>query len=160
MKKYTIYTDGSCLKNPGGEGGVAAVIIGDRYFNEVSGGYVAPTTCNQMEIMAAVAGLETLREPSEVTLISDSQYLVNTMSRGWKRKKNRPYWAKLDAMASKHLITWKWVKGHNGNHYNERCDHLANQAAIAAKFPEINQGTQILPNLEDSEAQLVFSLAS
>jgi ribonuclease HI len=126
---YTIYTDGSCLKNPGGPGGYAAVIFrDDELIEELSGGD-AVTTNNRMEIMAAVVGLRAVREPSVVTLYSDSQYLIKTLTLGWKRMKNVDLWARLDQAAKPHRVSWQWVRGHNGNPGNVRADALANQAA-------------------------------
>ena len=90
---YTIYTDGSCLRNPGGPGGYAAVIFrGGEMLEELSGGDAA-TTNNRMELMAAIVGLRAVRESSAVTLYSDSQYLIKTLTLGWKRLKNADLWA-------------------------------------------------------------------
>jgi ribonuclease HI len=126
---YTIYTDGSCLKNPGGPGGYAAVIFREgEIIEELSGGDVV-TTNNRMELMAAVVGLRAVREPSAVTLYSDSQYLIKTLTLGWKRMKNVDLWARLDQAAKPHRVSWQWVRGHNGNPGNVRADALANQAA-------------------------------
>ena len=126
---YTIYTDGSCLKNPGGPGGYAAVIFQDEeLIEEVSGG-AAVTTNNRMELMAAVVGLRAVREPSFITLYSDSQYLIKTLTQGWKRMKNVDLWARLDQAAKPHRVSWQWIRGHNGNAGNVRADALANQAA-------------------------------
>jgi ribonuclease HI len=126
---YTIYTDGSCLKNPGGPGGYAAVIFREgELIEELSGGE-ALTTSNRMEITAAIAGLRAVREPSVVTLYSDSQYLIKTLTQGWKRMKNVDLWARLDAAAKPHRVTWQWIRGHNGTPGNVRADQLANQAA-------------------------------
>jgi ribonuclease HI len=80
MKEYSIYTDGSCLKNPEGAGGIGAVIVADGFYHEIAEGFLARTTCNQMEIMAAVRALEFLTEPAQVKLHSDSKLLVKTMS--------------------------------------------------------------------------------
>jgi ribonuclease HI len=126
---YTIYTDGSCLKNPGGPGGYAAVIFRDgEMIEEVSGGE-AVTTNNRMELMAAIVGLRAVREPSLITLYSDSQYLIKTLTQGWKRMKNVDLWARLDQAAKPHRVTWHWIRGHNGNVGNVRADALANRAA-------------------------------
>lgn len=126
---YTIYTDGSCLKNPGGPGGYAAVIFrAGEMIEELSGGE-AVTTSNRMEIMAAIIGLRALREPSVITLSSDSQYLIKTLTQGWKRMKNVDLWTRLDTVAKPHRITWQWIRGHNGNPGNVRADALANRAA-------------------------------
>jgi ribonuclease HI len=126
---YTIYTDGSCLKNPGGPGGYAAVIFRDgEMIEEVSGGE-AMTTSNRMEITAAIVGLHAVREPSIITLYADSQYLIKTLTQGWRRVKNLDLWTQLDAAAKPHRIAWHWIRGHHGNPGNIRADALANRAA-------------------------------
>jgi ribonuclease HI len=126
---YTIYTDGACLKNPGGPGSYAAVIFRDEeLIEEVSGGD-AVTTNNRMELMAAIVGLRAVREPAVITLYSDSQYLIKTLTQGWKRMKNVDLWARLDQAAKPHRVSWQWIRGHNGNPGNVRADQLANQAA-------------------------------
>ncbi len=126
---YTIYTDGSCLKNPGGPGGYAAVIFREgEMIEELSGGD-AVTTNNRMELMAAVVGLRAVREPSVITLYSDSQYLIKTLTQGLKRMKNVDLWTRLDTVAKPHRIAWQWIRGHNGTPGNERANALANRAA-------------------------------
>jgi ribonuclease HI len=126
---YTIYTDGSCLKNPGGPGGYAAVIFRDgEMIEEVSGGDTM-TTNNRMELMGVIVGLRAVREPAVITLYSDSQYVIKTLTQGWKRMKNVDLWARLDQAARLHRISWQWVRGHNGNAGNVRADALAIQAA-------------------------------
>lgn len=142
MKEVTIYTDGSSRGNPG-PGGYGTVLIFGKFQKKISQGYVC-TTNNRMEIMAALAGLKALKEPCHVTLYSDSQYLVNAMTKGWmegwknngwaKKKKsevlkNIDLWKEIDAAIQEHDIDWKWVKGHAGNQYNEICDQLATEAA-------------------------------
>jgi ribonuclease HI len=126
---YTIYTDGSCLKNPGGPGGYAAVIFREgEMIEELSGGD-AVTTNNRMELMAAIVGLRAVREPDVITLYSDSQYPIKTLTQGWKRMKNVDLWVRLDQAAKSHRVSWQWIRGHNGNPGNVRADALANQAA-------------------------------
>jgi ribonuclease HI len=126
---YTIYTDGSCLKNPGSPGGYAAVIYrGDELIEELSGGDVV-TTNNRMELMAVIVGLHAVRERSVITLYSDSQYVIKTLTQGWKRMKNVDLWTRLDQAARPHDVDWQWVRGHNGNAGNVRADALANRAA-------------------------------
>ena len=120
-----IYTDGSCLGNPG-PGGWAAVIEGNGAKRTVVG-REDDTTNNRMEILAAIRGLETTGERSEVTVISDSQYLVNTMTRGWKRNANQDLWARLDAVAERRSVRWEWVRGHVGHPGNEQANALANK---------------------------------
>ena len=119
----TIYTDGSCMGNPG-PGGWAAVIVDDGAKRSLSG-KEDNTTNNRMEILAAIKGLETVPAGSEVTVFSDSQYVVNTMTRDWKRNANRDLWAKLDAVAGQRKVTWRWTRGHAGNPGNEEANALA-----------------------------------
>jgi ribonuclease HI len=147
LKKVTIYTDGACLGNPG-PGGYAAVLIhGDRR-KEISGGFRL-TTNNRMEIMAAIAALRALRTPCEVDLYTDSQYLVNAMAKHWVRRwraqgwmrnrtekaKNPDLWEQLLQLCARHQVRFHWLRGHDGHPENERCDELANQAALALDLP-------------------------
>lgn len=141
MKRVTIYTDGACLGNPG-PGGYGVVLLYDGRRKELSDGF-RQTTNNRMEILAAVKGLEALREPCEVTLCTDSQYLVNAVEKGWarrwrangwRRNKREPalnadLWERLLKLTDKHAVRFRWVRGHAGNSENERCDRLAVQAA-------------------------------
>ncbi len=119
----TIYTDGSCMGNPG-PGGWAAVIDDNGAKRSLSG-KEDKTTNNRMEILAVIKGLEAVPAGSAVTVFSDSQYVVNTMTRGWKRNANRDLWAKLDAVAGQRRVTWRWVQGHVGNPGNEEANALA-----------------------------------
>ncbi len=136
MEKVTIHTDGACKGNPG-PGGWAAVLACGTQRREISGG-TAATTNNRMELQAAVQALSALPEPAEIDLFTDSQYLrggITSWLRSWKRNgwmtqakkpvKNEDLWRALDACASRHRITWRWVKGHAGHAENERCDQLA-----------------------------------
>ena len=126
---YTIYTDGSCLKNPGGPGGYAAVIFReDELIEEVSGGD-AVTTNNRMEITAAIVGLRAVREPSLITLYSDSQYLIKTLTQGWKRMKNVDLWARLDQAAKPHRVSGNGSAGTTAIPETSGPMQLANQAA-------------------------------
>ena len=122
-----IYTDGSCIDNPGA-GGCSAILIYKGVAKEIIGGY-RKTTNNRMEIMAAIIALQALKRPCNVNLHSDSQYLVNTMTKGWRRNINNDLWEKLDSLCSSHKVNFIWVKGHTGNKHNERCDQLALSAA-------------------------------
>lgn len=135
-KQVEIHTDGACLGNPG-PGGWAALLRFRGREREVAGGE-ADTTNNRMELMAAIMALETLSEPCEVILHTDSQYvrqgitewIGNWVRRGWKTAggdpvKNRDLWERLHAAAQRHSIQWKWVKGHSGDPDNERVDVLA-----------------------------------
>ncbi|EKQ71097.1 ribonuclease HI [Leptolyngbyaceae cyanobacterium JSC-12] len=140
-KVVEIYTDGACLGNPG-PGGYGVVLLCEGHRKELSAGYRL-TTNNRMEIMGAIAGLQALKFPCKVTLYSDSQYVVNAMTKGWakkwrangwKRNKtenavNPDLWEQLLELCEKHDVTFKWVRGHAGNLENERCDVLAVAAA-------------------------------
>ncbi len=137
MKKITIYTDGACSGNPGPGGWGALLIYGDNQRELMEGAF--ETTNNRMELLAAIEALNALREPCEVTLHTDStyvkdgitQWIENWKNNGWrtaakKPVKNAELWQALDEATSRHKITWKWVKGHNGDEGNERADELAN----------------------------------
>ena len=127
-----LYTDGSCLSNPGGPGGWGVVAVRDgKVAGELSGG--APdTTNNRMEITAVIRGLENVSTGSEVRIVSDSQYVVNTMTQGWKRNKNNDLWAQLDDLVGQRSVTWQWVRGHSLSELNNRADRLAVEAAKRA----------------------------
>lgn len=141
-KQVTIYTDGSCIGNPG-PGGYGVVVMYKRHRREISGGFRL-TTNNRMETLAAIVGLEVLKERCQVTLVSDSQYVVNAITKGWARKwqangwrrstneraVNPDLWERLLAFCDNHDVEFKWVRGHAGNKENERCDVLATTAAI------------------------------
>jgi len=141
MLHVDIYTDGSCLKNPG-PGGWGAILVYKGLEKELSGG--APdTTNNRMELTAAIEALSALNKPCEVTMVSDSKYLCDGMSkgwaaswkkRGWKKSDNSPalnpdLWDKMLELCSIHSVTFEWVKGHAGHPYNERCDEMAQARA-------------------------------
>ena len=137
MKHVDIYTDGACRGNPG-KGGWGAVLVYKGVEKELSGGE-RMTTNNRMELSAVIAALSALREPCEITLTSDSKYVVDAVTKGWAQswkakgwKKadkspalNADLWDKLLALLDYHTVTFVWVKGHDGHDYNERCDALA-----------------------------------
>lgn len=136
MKQVTIHCDGACQGNPG-PGGWAAVLQYGEKRKEICGA-VAATTNNRMELQAAIESLRALKEVCEVEVFTDSEYLRNGITswvRGWKFKgwmtkerkpvKNADLWRELDALASQHKVTWRWLKGHAGHAENERCDALA-----------------------------------
>lgn len=137
MKKVTIYTDGACSGNPG-PGGWAAILIYGSVEKQLCGGERS-TTNNRMELMAAISGLEALKEPCTVTLYSDSKYLVDAVNLGWVYKwrtngwmrtkkdpaKNPELWQRLLAAMEGHETEFLWVKGHADNEYNKKCDELA-----------------------------------
>ena len=135
-----IYTDGSCLSNPG-PGGWAAILRWRNNEKELTGSEF-DTTNNRMELMAAIMGLNAVTRTIPITLYTDSRYVMNGVQEwmplwkenGWKTSSKKPVanqdlWQKLDDAVSRHSITWKWVKGHDGHQFNERCDQLARSAA-------------------------------
>ena len=128
-----IYTDGSCLGNPGVGGWGAVIIYPDGREEELSGGEEA-TTNNRMEIQAIIKALSELLPGTSVEVLSDSEYVVNSMTKGWKKKANADLWHELNNVISRlGDIKWTWVKAHDGNHYNEQADCLATAAAESMK---------------------------
>nr|AJO70729.1 ancestral ribonuclease H Anc1 [synthetic construct] len=141
MKKVELYTDGACLGNPG-PGGWAAILRYGEHEKELSGGE-AHTTNNRMELTAAIEGLRALKEPCQVDLYTDSQYVRKAITEGWldgwqrngwktaskKPVKNQDLWQALLEAMQRHQVTFHWVKGHAGHPENERCDQLARRAA-------------------------------
>ncbi len=152
LKNITIYTDGACSGNPG-PGGYGAVLLFNNHRKELSEGF-NNTTNNRMEMLAAIKALEALKEECNVTLYSDSKYLIDAIDKGWAKKwqqngwmrnkkdraMNVDLWQRLLPLIDKHIITLKWVKGHAGNEENERCDYLATQAAKQPDLPEDIRG--------------------
>jgi ribonuclease HI len=144
MKQIEAHTDGACLGNPG-PGGWAALLRWRGQERELVGAE-AQTTNNRMELMGAIAALEALREPCEVMLQTDSQYvrqgitewMPNWVRRNWRTAagepvKNRDLWERLHAATLQHRIEWRWVKGHSGDPDNERVDLLSRNAAFAIR---------------------------
>ena len=137
MKHIQIFTDGACSGNPG-PGGWGAILRYQAHEKELSGGE-AETTNNRMELMALIAALEQLKEPCEIDLCSDSQYVINGLqkgwakgwrARGWKKADKSPalnsdLWARLLDLSEAHTIHYNWIKGQAGPPENERCDRLA-----------------------------------
>lgn len=144
MKKVEIFTDGACSGNPG-PGGWGTILRYNGKEKELSGGE-ALTTNNRMEMMAVIEGLKALKEPCEVVLTSDSQYVCNGINKGWAEKWRKNNWIKSDKSKAKNPELWAelldllkihqvqiiWVRGHNGHPENERCDRLA--VAASEKF--------------------------
>lgn len=145
MKHVDIYTDGACRGNPG-KGGWGAILVYGNTERELSGGDPS-TTNNRMELTAAIMALSALKESCEVTLYSDSKYMIDAINQGWVYSWKKNGWKKSDkspalnpdlwelllVQIGRHKITFVWVKGHNGHSYNERCDSLATAFADSFK---------------------------
>lgn len=147
LDSVALYSDGSAKSNPDGPGGYGTVLEftdskGELHVREYSAGFIK-TTNNRMEMMGVITGLEALNRPCRVTVVTDSQYVVNAFNnhwleswqkKGWRKSdktpvKNVDLWKRLLEAASPHEVTFKWVKGHAGHPQNERCDQLACAAA-------------------------------
>jgi ribonuclease HI len=137
MKEVTIVCDGSSLGNGQAETRAAAVaLLGYRGLWRAVGGYLGTATNQQAEIAAAALGLEALREPCRVRVVTDSRYVVETMSGRFRRKSNPEWWARLDQAASAHKITWEWAKGHAGHVVQEAADRAARRIAALGRVDE------------------------
>ena len=140
----TIYTDGAARGNPG-PGGYGIILMSGPYRRELSGGYRF-TTNNRMELLAVIVALESLKiEGSGVTVFTDSRYVADAVTKGWvftwvnkrfKGKKNSDLWIRFLEIYKKHQVKFVWVKGHNDNPCNERCDQLAVAASLLPDLPE------------------------
>lgn len=159
MQKVKIYSDGAARGNPDGPGGYGTVVkyLDDKgeviKTDEFTKGF-SVTTNNRMELMGVIAGLESLKEPSEVVVTSDSSYVVdafnkkwidNWLSNGWKTStgknvKNDDLWKRLLLAKSPHKVVFVWVKGHNGHPENERCDYLATSSADSKNLIKNSNG--------------------
>lgn len=140
MKEVLLFTDGACSGNPG-PGGYGVILRYGEKEKEMSEGF-SLTTNNRMELLAAIVGLEALKEPCIVTLYSDSKYLTDAINkgwlaswkkRGWKKSdkspvQNRELWERLIPLLETHSVTFHWLKGHDGHPENERCDAMARAA--------------------------------
>jgi ribonuclease HI len=152
MKQITLYTDGACSGNPG-PGGWAVILVYGGHQKELSGGY-RDTTNNRMELMAVIRGLEALKEPCRVSVVSDSRYIVDAMNKGWARrwqannwKRNKTeralnpdLWERMLELCSHHEVDFEWTRGHSGHSHNERCDELAVQASRQPDLPKDIRG--------------------
>jgi ribonuclease HI len=141
LREVEIYTDGGCINNPG-PGGYGVILLYGKHRKELSGGFRL-TTNNRMEILAAIKGLEALKERCRVTVYSDSQYVVNAIEEGWalrwqangwrrNRKEkavNPDLWERLLRLCEQHTVRFRWIRGHVGTAENERADELAKAAA-------------------------------
>lgn len=165
MQHVEIYTDGGCDPNPGA-GGYGVVLLHPKKRAEASGGFRL-TTNNRMEIFAAIAGLELLKQPCKVTLFSDSQYLVNAIMDGWavawrkrdwwrtnkERAVNADLWERLLTLCEMHQAEFRWVRGHAGNPENERCDQLSMEALRQPDLPA-DEGYENKPADDDGRPPL------
>ena len=146
-----LYTDGACLDNPHGPGGWGVVLVrGGDVFAKLSGGEQTSTN-NRMEITAVIRGLLEISPSELVKIYSDSQYVINTMTRAWKRKANQDLWVEIDRLVSGRRIEWNWVRGHAGNQFNELADRLAFDAA---KNLAINHKSHDSDDIPITEAEL------
>lgn len=138
MTSITIYTDGAAKGNPG-PGGYGAILQSGPHYKEISQGFRL-TTNNRMELLSVIVCLEMLKqEGCEVTVYSDSKYVVDAVDkkwidgwvkRNWKNVKNPDLWKRYLAVSARHKVRFKWIKGHNGHPMNERCDYLAVEASV------------------------------
>ena len=139
-KQIEIFTDGSCLGNPGA-GGIGVLLRYKKHEKSLSKGYFL-TTNNRMELLAVIEALNNLKESCDIHLYSDSQYMKNGITQwifNWKKNnwkassgkpvKNQDLWIALDQAIARHQVDWRWVKGHAGHRENELCDQLAKQGA-------------------------------
>ena len=134
MKEVLIYCDGSSLGNGRDAPRAAAVaLLGFRGVWRAFGAYLGEATNQQAEVAAAALGLEQLREPCRVTVMSDSRYVVETMSGRFRRKSNHEWWARLDKAAARHQIKWQWLKGHAGHVAQEAVDRAARKIAALGR---------------------------
>ena len=133
-KVVTIYCDGSSLGNGQAATRAAAVaLLGYRGLWRAFGEYLGTATNQQAEIAAAALGLRSLREPCRVRVVTDSRYVVETMSGRFRRKSNQDWWEKLDDAASRHHVTWEWAKGHAGHVVQEAADRAARRIAALGR---------------------------
>jgi len=145
-KPINIYTDGSSIGNPGPGGyGIVMLVEGEDYKKEFSQGFKL-TTNNRMELLAVIIALEKIKiKNSNVTIFTDSKYVSDAVEKGWvfdwekknfKNKKNPDLWIRFLNIYNEHKITFRWVKGHSNDFYNDRCDLLANNAAKSSNLIE------------------------
>jgi len=154
LNEVIIYTDGACSGNPG-PGGYGVVLISGKHRKEISEGFRL-TTNNRMELMAVIKGLEALKKQgTSVKLYTDSQYVANAVNKGWvfdwerkhfKKKKNQDLWIRFLDLYRQHNVTLFWLKGHNNNPENERCDVLA---VNASKQNALSEDTGYIPENND-----------
>ncbi|MEP7270205.1 MAG: RNase H family protein [Acidobacteriota bacterium] len=146
MKQVTIVCDGSSLGNgTRGSRAAAAALLDYQARRRLLGEYLGNATNQQAEIAAACLGLEALREPCKVHLISDSQYVVKTMKGLFRRKTNLDFWKRLDRASEPHTVNWTWTRGHAGHELQEKCDKAARLIAESGRV----DAERLLEILED-----------
>lgn len=143
MKQVILYTDGGCTKNPGGIGAYAAILIYKNKEKILTESFRS-TTSNRMELLAVVSALKALKEPCEVTLYSDSDYVIGMIKRKSyinlrEKAKNKDLWIEYKAVSKDHKIIPIWVRGHSGVEHNERCDYFATKQ-MAQKIHNVDIG--------------------
>lgn len=144
MKNVTIVCDGSSLGNGKGTTRAAAVaVLGYRGYWRAVGEYLGNATNQQAEIAAAYIGLQNLKEPCTVTVMTDSRYVVQTMSGHFRKKTNHEWWEKLESAAKKHDVTWEWTKGHAGHEIQEIADKMARKMASLGRVDEVMLGEAV-----------------
>ena len=136
-KQVSIFCDGSSLGNGQVSTRAAAVaLLGYKGIWRAVGEYLGHATNQQAEIVAAALGLESLREPCQVHLFTDSRYVVETMNGRFRRKTNHDYWQRLDLASSRHKVVWEWTRGHDGHLIQEAADRAARNIAAAGRADE------------------------
>ena len=133
IKMKTIYTDGSCIKNPNGPGGWCAIIL-DDVFELIISGSDKSTTNNKMELKAVIEALKFIEKGEKCMIYSDSQLTINCASGKWCRKANIDLWNEYEIVSKDKYIDFEWVKAHNGDYYNEKVDNIAYQEAKQIKL--------------------------
>ena len=136
-RKYEIYTDGSCIGNPG-QGGWAGLIIDDQKIETEISGFDLNTTNNRMELLAVIKSIEKIEDGSAINLYSDSQYVINSITKNLKKEKNVDLWNELEKVLVNKSVQWFWVRGHSDNEFNNRVDRLARNTS--KQIPKEDQG--------------------
>lgn len=138
VKKVLIVCDGSSLRDPQGQRRAgAAALLDYSGIRKIVGEYLGAATNQQAEIVAAAIGLEALKEPCAVEVMSDSEYLILTMRGDYRRKANHPFWERLDKAAARHQVTWTWIGGHTGHPLQEICDRAARLIARTGRADHV-----------------------
>jgi ribonuclease HI len=137
LKEVAIYCDGSSLGNGQvGSRAAAVALLGYKGFWRAVGEYLGKATNQQAEIVAAAVGLESLKQPCQVSVFTDSRYVVETMNGRFRRKTNLPWWQRLDRAAATHKVHWEWTRGHAGHVVQEAADNAARRIAAAGDVEE------------------------